>query len=228
MDERRFRNIIFIDTETSGFYKPTCGDYSKDPWIVEIAAILVVLYEDGEIVELDKMHCLIQSEGRYINPRAEEVHKISAIRADKEGSPESTAASVLADMLKKADTLCCHNTDFDYKFVFDLFQRQNKTEAALTLSMLNQLCTMKASTDYCKIPHTGGVGRGRFARQQYKWPKLTELYEKCFGRKMVNAHSALDDVTATVECFEYLNKNAIVDFELFDYFTEMIEVEDED
>ena len=63
-----------------------------------------------------------------------------------------------------------------------------------------QLCTMQASTDYCKIPGPYG----------YKWPKLSELHMKLFGEYFEEAHDAAADINATVKCFWELKRRGVM------------------
>ena len=65
------------------------------------------------------------------------------------------------------------------------------------------ICTMNASTDFCKIPGPYG----------YKWPKLEELYKILFDESF-NAHNALDDIRATTRCFWKLSSLNVIKFKL--------------
>ena len=55
---------------------------------------------------------------------------------------------------------------------------------------------MRETTSYCDLPERYGP----------KWPKLEELYYKCFNRKLENAHNAMDDVRATYGCYLHLEQ----------------------
>ncbi len=63
-----------------------------------------------------------------------------------------------------------------------------------------KLCTMKVSTDYCRIPGPYG----------YKWPKLSELHIKLFGRDFDEAHDASVDINATEKCFWEMRKSGLI------------------
>ncbi len=65
---------------------------------------------------------------------------------------------------------------------------------------LKQICTMKTSTNYCKLP-------GKYG---YKYPTLTELYMKLFGKELKDAHDALVDINATAECFWELKRLGVI------------------
>ncbi len=63
-----------------------------------------------------------------------------------------------------------------------------------------KLCTMKSSTDYCRLPGPYG----------YKWPKLSELHIKLFGENFEEAHDASVDINATEKCFWEMRKKGII------------------
>ena len=54
-----------------------------------------------------------------------------------------------------------------------------------------KICTMKESTNYCKIP-------GKYG---YKWPSLSELFYKLFQTNFNESHNAEYDIKATFKCF---------------------------
>ena len=65
------------------------------------------------------------------------------------------------------------------------------------------LCTMKSTIEFCKI---NGFN-------DYKWPKLQELYYKLF-KDTFDEHNALEDIRATSKCFWELKSRNII---LFDF-----------
>ena len=213
------KKIVFIDTETSGFWKAPTGNFKKDPWIVELGIVLAEVFEDGTVIEIAFAHNIIQSNGRYINPHAAAVHGINEARSMSSGRPEKEVMYEASLLINQADVLCCHNTDFDYKFVYDAMVR-NKLESAVShISFIPHICTMKATIDLCQLPFKSAKSpRGK--GQQWKWPKLEELHHHLFGELFEGAHSAIVDIRATIRCFtELLSKN-LVDFELFEEVTD--------
>jgi DNA polymerase III subunit epsilon len=60
----------------------------------------------------------------------------------------------------------------------------------------NKICTMQATTDFCKIQGPYG----------YKWPSLPELHFKLFRETFDEAHDAMVDINATARCFWELRK----------------------
>lgn len=61
---------------------------------------------------------------------------------------------------------------------------------------------MLASTEFCQIP-------GNY-RNNYKWPRLEELYMKLFKTRLKHAHDALEDVYACANCFFELKRLEVV------------------
>ena len=59
---------------------------------------------------------------------------------------------------------------------------------------------MKSSTNFCRIP--GNYG--------FKWPKLSDLHIKLFGKDFDEAHNALADIRATADCFWELKRLKII------------------
>ena len=216
------KKILFLDTETSGFYRKPSDNPKKDPWIVEIAILTHEI--DTENLEdsgpIDVLHTLIKPEGRWIHPAAQEVHGISVTKANADGIFEKNVANTVDLLLEDVDALCCHNTDFDFKFLFDLLVRHNKGGALYKLSTIPHICTMKATTEFCALPHKSSYGK---KGQAYKWPKLTELYDILFAESFPNAHCAYDDTKATIKCFVEAVKRGIIKLE--DIFEEPTQVE---
>jgi len=145
-----------------------------------------MLTKDQQIINQDCF--LIKSNKRKIHPGAESVHKISTDLCDLFGVPESFLCVLFDRYLSKADILVAHNLAFDLKMIDILFAR-NHFDIDLNIK---QFCTMKASTNLCKLP-------GRYGN--YKWPKLSELYRFLFNEDFENVHDALADVKATMRCY---------------------------
>ena len=69
-----------------------------------------------------------------------------------------------------------------------------------TLFLKPKICTMKCSTDFCKLPGKKG----------FKSPRLSELHQVLFGTGFDNAHNAMADVEATARCFWKLKEKNLV------------------
>ena len=196
--------VLAFDCETSGFIKKELS--ANDPeqsWAVQIGAILISQNE-----EFDKMNSIIQANGRLINYHAEQIHGISAAKSDEEGLPELEVAERFGLLLKQADLVVCHNFDFDWKFVYQMMERNldNLSDEARSAFYLDlpSFCTMKDKkiVNFCNLKNKAG---------KPKWPKLIELHEILFEEGFDGAHDAFADISATVKCFfEMVNREIVV------------------
>jgi DNA polymerase III epsilon subunit-like protein len=79
-----------------------------------------------------------------------------------------------------------HNADFDIKMLMKHLSQD------LIKKMQNQkICTIRQSAEWFGVETADG----------YKFPKLSELYQKLFGEDFENAHQALADTQACASCF---------------------------
>lgn len=185
---------LFFDTETSDKFNFKTQNYKSKgfPWIVQLAAVLA---EDG--IAYAELNVLIKPKGRTICDEAARVHQIDTETAERFGIEEEAVALVFNEMSKNADILVAHNFNFDSQMVAALFN--NNLSLLLAEELLHKrksYCTMKETTELCKIP-------GKYGN---KWPKLQELHNYLFKEDFVGAHDAMFDIRATMKCFYELRK----------------------
>lgn len=188
---------LFIDTETSGIYR--FGNSYKDPkqpWIVQLGFIL-------SDIERTYAECnlIIKANNRTIEPGAKAVHGITEETSNLVGLDEIDVFKVIADISSKSSQFICHNVQFDLNILRANFFRSGFNLGLCLLDEDKYYCTMKKTTDLCKIP-------GKYGK--YKWPKLMELHQFLFGEKFEDAHDALADVKATRRCYYELVKRGWV------------------
>ncbi len=178
---------LLFDTETTGLpkkWKAPITDVDNWPRLVQIAWLT---YKDnGEPIE--QKDYIVYPEGFTIPAEASNVHRITTERAKKEGIELKKVLEEFAKLVNEADYIVAHNINFDEKIIGAEFIRNN---ISTQLFSTPRLCTMKNSTNYCKI--SGQYG--------YKWPKLSELHIKLFGKDFEDAHDAAADIGATGKCF---------------------------
>ncbi len=190
--------FLIFDTETTGLPKrdqAPISDVDNWPRVVQIAWQLHD--ESGDLIE--NHNVLIKPEGFEIPYSAEKVHGISTAKALAEGIARDEALSLFSESLDRAEYLIGHNIKFDVNALGAEFFRSN---IGTTFLEKKQVCTMRSSTEYLKLP--GGRG-GKF-----KPPKLMELYESLFDEKFQEAHNAAADVEATARCFFELLRRKII------------------
>lgn len=174
--------ILFFDTETTGkadFNKPS--SHTCQPRLVQLAALLFDL--SGSPIH--SLSSIVKPNGFNIPPEASKVHGISTEKANAVGLPSGIVLEIFESFLSMATMVVGHNVDYD---VIVLERERGRSIDQPTF------CTMKSSTDICKIPGPYG----------FRWPKLSEVYKFAFNRELIGAHDALADIRATKEVYDWL------------------------
>ncbi len=191
--------FLIFDTETTGLpkkYNAPLTDSENWPRMVQLAWQLHD--ENGKLLEVKNY--IIKPEAYTIPYSAEKVHGISTEKALKEGKDLQWVLEEFNKTLANTKYLAGHNVEFDISITGAEFIRKNISTDFLKLA---QIDTKEESTEYCALP--GGRG-GKF-----KWPNLSELHTKLFGKDFEQAHNASADVVATARCFLELLRLGIID-----------------
>ncbi len=187
---------LFFDTETTGLprnYKAPASDTNNWPRMVQIAWRL----HDSNGSILDAQEYIIKPEGYSIPKEASNIHRVTTERAIEEGANLINVLDDFAQLIEEAEFLVAHNISFDEKIVgAELYRKK----IANMIEKRSKICTMHASTDFCRIP--GNYG--------FKWPKLQELHMKLFDEPFEEAHDAAADIDATAKCFWKLKALGII------------------
>ena len=187
---------LFFDTETTGIprdYTAPASNTRNWPRLVQLGWILTD--ESGN--EISSGNEIVKPDGFVIPSDASRVHGITTEIALRDGKP---LRQVIQSFLKDSEGIKCfvgHNVSFDQRVVGAELHRLGIAD---TVSTERSLDTMKAATDFCKIPGTYG----------YKWPKLIELHRKLFGCDFEDAHDAMADITATKKCFFEMKRRGLI------------------
>jgi DNA polymerase III epsilon subunit-like protein len=188
---------LFFDTETTGIprnYKAPVSDLANWPRVIQLAFLLT----DGAGVLQAAQQFLIKPEGFAIPADATRVHGITTEHALAKGVPLGAALGEFLACLKSAQTLVAHNMAYDENVLGAEFLR---AKLANPLPKAKRFCTMQAATNFCALP-------GRYGN--FKWPSLSELHVKLFGKDFKGAHGAQPDVQACATCFFALRAKGIV------------------
>lgn len=188
---------LFFDTETTGLaldFKAPPTDLDNWPRITQMGWQLY-----------DKDENLINEKGYLIYPDGWEIPKeeffinnnMSTERCMEFGTPLLEVISEFMMDLEQSEYLIAHNMQFDANVLSAELIRLNVKPTR----KVEKICTMKESTDYCKLP-------GKW--NSYKWPSLTELHTLLFKEGFEGAHDALDDVRACAKSFFELKKRNII------------------
>ena len=117
----------------------------------------------------------------------------------KNGIKFNDILSELEEDLLKSDYIVAHNLNFDRSNLLAELTRNNRNDLIHLFESKKHICTLKETINVCCI--------SRSPNSSYKWPKLSELYEKLFNRKLGNAHNARYDVENLSLCFFKLIEN---------------------
>lgn len=191
--------FLIFDTETTGLPKDWNAPVENiDNWprLVQLAWLLY----DKKENKIAQGNRIIKPEGFTIPEESARVHGINTERALKEGISLINALEEFEEDMARADFLVAHNMNFDEKIVGAEFLRNNIKN---DFFQKKRICTMISSIDFCQIPGSNSGG--------YKWPRLSELHIKLFGKDFEDAHDAFVDTSACARCFFELKKNKIID-----------------
>jgi DNA polymerase III epsilon subunit-like protein len=202
--------VLIFDTETTGLpvkWIPAEEDLTNYPNLLQFAAKLIEvdldkIQEDnyGVTKELYYIDSLVQPVRKGIevitHPDALKVHEITHEKA-YDGNIIETVALIFSGLIYAADVIVCHNVSFDRNVMMSEVLNLNLNVGLRKNTKI--VCTMKHSVNMLKLP-LNFPKKG----QQYKYPRLEELYQYLFNESMhdkYKAHDAMGDVGATTECF---------------------------
>lgn len=182
---------IFLDTETTGVpkvYGRPVSEVDNYPRLVQLAYI--VRDPDGRIVY--QHETLIKPVGYEIPAQAAAVHGYNTAMAMEYGHIIEGVLDGLAFWVNRSDLIVGHNISFDLAVLGAEYWRLYDRDF---LAGRQSFCTMQSTIAFVGIPRRGGG---------LKYPKLEELHQKLFDEPMGKAHTALQDITNTMKCYDEL------------------------
>lgn len=195
MDAKAMR-ILFVDVETDGLpARQTVLEQPAWPHIVQAAWIV----SDGLGNILRTASRIVKPIGFTIPRDAVAVHGITTKMAQEQGTDPQTVLHVLNQEIDRAGLVVAHHLDFDAHCI-DAESKRN----GISCSILSKkgYCTMKDTKDLTQL----GFPDNPYPNE-WKWPKLEELYVHLFGYSFNGAHDAGADVRACYDCFWELIRN---------------------
>lgn len=217
MQKFELKDICFFDCETTGL--PAKGakwdvDFAEFPNIVQLA---------WSVNEKERSY-IIKPEGWEIPDASIEVHGITAERANAEGVSFADIIDEFLQDCEKSRLLVGHNIYFDTSIVKAMILRimgreyyDAKAEDALFKG--KRIDTMMKTIKFVGALYANG--------RPGKYPKLGELYNKCFPGETFPAHDALEDVRACKRCIPILVEKGIIELKQKEYPAEQLKLEPE-
>lgn len=207
--------ILVFDTETTGLPLkniPAKEDLGNYPNVLQFAGSffevdLDKLQDDnlGVVREIFNINTYIKPYRNDVktvtHPKALAVHGITDEIAE-DGNYIETLALLYQGMVIQADVIVAHNLNFDSNVMMS--ELLNLGLVLGTRRSLCTICTMEFTKPILKL-----VNDGQYAREEYKNPSLSELYQYLFDENLEDNHVAHDadgDVAATRRCFLELLK----------------------
>ena len=187
---------LIVDCETNGLARDCRApvtDVGNWPRAVQVAWTVY----DPEHRELLSEAYLVRPDGFKIPREAQRVHGITTKRALAKGRPIVDVLTELSAAVAQAQVVIAHNANFDGSVIAAEYLRLGLKPPFRREDMI---CTMKESTDYCRLPGPYG----------YKWPTLEELYNILFSASFSGAHDAGSDVAACACCFFELKNRGVI------------------
>lgn len=195
--------ITVFDTETTGLpknWRAPIFDLDNWPRVIQLAWLVADL--SGQ--EIKRREVLIKPDGWRIPDGSDGkdasfwiVNGFNNQISEKDGQPMDAVLVEFIQDIEQSTYLVSHNMDFDHKVLGAEMIRYGRRAERRPL----RICTKEAGTEFCKIPFANSRERRPWVKQNWKWPKLEELYVKLFGHDFENKHQAGGDVTALKECF---------------------------
>ena len=191
--------ILIYDTETTGLprdWKAPLTDSENWPRLVQLAWQL----HSPEGALVSRGNHIVRPDGFSIPFNAAKVHGITTERAARDGQPLAEVVDQFMVDLARAEFVMGHNVKFDVNIVGAELHRLGLPVEGLT--GIETIDSKSEGTKFCALP--GGRG-GKF-----KWPTLSELHHKLFGKGFEDGHDAAYDTEATARCFFALLQRGVI------------------
>ena len=174
----RYPKLVVLDTETTGL------SFRRDE-IIQFSAA-VVEFQDGKLVVTDQYdHLVTLSPGGSVPPKIQQLTGITDMDIRERGLPKTRVCQDIARLLEGSPLLVAYNAHFDLSFLYYMLLRDGDPTILKGKDKLDLLTVYR---DRRSFPH-----------------KLCNAIESYgLAGKVVNSHSAIDDVLATVAVMEQM------------------------
>lgn len=168
----KYQRLVLFDTETTGL------NFSRDE-IIQFSAV-VLERRDGAVSTLRQYDNLVTlSPGGFVPPKIQQLTGITELDILERGIPKEQLCRDIASMIEGNTLLLAYNAHFDLSFLYYLLLRHGDPTILKDKDKLDLLTVYRDRRSY---PH--------------KLANAISAYG--LSGKVVNSHSAIDDVLATV------------------------------
>ena len=187
---------IIFDTETTGLLPKKNTPLKNKPYIVQFSWIIYDLVNNNIHEICDHVIKLIDI---MIPPEVSAIHGITDEIMFEKGEDMSVVLNKFITHLKQSFIVVAHNLKFDMAMLEIECERHNINLKSFKYK-LHEYCTMKNSIDICNIYSTSRIT----GKPYKKYPKLTNLHDKLFGKSPVNIHNSLIDIFMCFRCYYFM------------------------
>lgn len=202
-----FYTLLFLDTETSGlprtggfdtYYSYKLSKYYDSSRVLQLSYIKYKCqYKDKKFVKIEE----ITKTNSFINIPNFEVppnnfHSITTKIIREKGLDIKNVINCLKRDLEGVDYIVGHNIAFDITIIQSEAHRINDDDFAEMLGQVKTKDTMRLSKGICQIPCN--------FMNDWKYPKLSEMYRFCFKKEISGAHDSLCDVISCADCYFFM------------------------
>lgn len=172
----RYQRLVLFDTETTGL------SFSRDE-IIQFSAVILEC-RNGTVETVEQYdHLVTLSPGGFVPPKIQELTGITDLDILERGIPKEQLCRDIARMVEGETLLLAYNAHFDLSFLYYLLLRHGDPAILKGKDKLDLLTVYRDRRPY---PHRLANAISAYG--------LTG--------KVVNSHSAIDDVIATVAVME--------------------------
>ena len=172
----KYQRLVLFDTETTGL------SFSRDE-IIQFSAV-VLERRDGVVSTVSQYDNLVTlSPGGFVPPKIQQLTGITELDILERGIPKEQLCRDIAEMIQGNTLLLAYNAHFDLSFLYYLMLRHGDPTVLKDKDKLDLLTVYR---DRRAFPH--------------RLANAISAYG--LSGKVVNSHSAIDDVLATVAVME--------------------------
>lgn len=172
----KYQRLVLFDTETTGLA------FSRDE-IIQFSAV-VLEQRDGVVSTVEQYdHLVTLSPGGFVPPKIQQLTGITDLDILERGIPKEQLCRDIAELIAGNTLLLAYNAHFDLSFLYYLLLRHGDPTILKDKDKLDLLTVYRDRRPY---PH--------------RLANAISAYG--LSGKVVNSHSAIDDVLATVAVME--------------------------
>lgn len=227
--------VLVFDTETTGLPVYPTGrkikylDNNSLLFWPKIIQLSYVVYDtEKQKVEIIKDDIIKLSEDVLISEESQKLHGITKLISQEKGICINSVILEFMKHFQTSDKIVGHNIKFDLDMVrselMRLYNNNQENNSQMYHNYLKSLinnnnkyhCTQCANTEYCNIEAFREDGT-----KYVKWPKLSELYNKVFEKRLneFKLHNSMIDVWVCTRCYLKINHDINIEEEDFIKFT---------